>query len=457
MSGTSLKQLQQVVWSKGTFLTPQHLQLQDRFVDDNLQFQLEAVSYRFWGFAGLRIDEAKLVQGEFVLSEASGVTPDGLLFDFPLSDAAPASRSIGQYFSEQNKTLGVYLAVPEWKDAGVNVSSQPGTKTRFHSEVRMIRDENSGLLEKPIQLARKNLRLLLEGENLEGNTVMQVAVAEKKADGTHRLSPSFVPPMIDIHGSSVLVGIVRSLVETLSARSSLLAGTRRQKNQSLADFTASDVANFWLLYTINSNLPVFRHLFHRTRVHPEQLYTAMLSLAGALTTFSTTIHTRDLPDYKHDDLGTCFLNLEQKLRILLETVVPTNFVALPLKMVRPSIYATAIDDDKYLRNTRLYLAVSAEMKDAELIAKVPQLMKVAGAGQLEDIVRRAMAGLKLMPVAAPPPEIPVKLKYKYFSLDATGAVYEGIQRARNLGVYAPAEFPGVQLELIVLMPHRGAS
>jgi type VI secretion system protein ImpJ len=449
-----MRQLQQVVWSKGTFLTPQHLQLQDRFVDDNLQFQLEAVSYRFWGFAILRIDEAKLVEGQFVLSEASGAAPDGLLFDFPLSDAPPASRSITQFFSEQNKTLSVYLAVPEWKDAGVNVSSQPGTKTRFHSEVRMIRDENSGLLEKPIQLARKNLRLLLEGENLEGNTVMQVAVVEKKADGTYRLSPTFVPPMIDIHGSSVLVRIVRGLVEMLGARSSLLSGTRRQKNQSLADFTASDVANIWLLYTINSNLPVFRHLFHRTRVHPEQLYTAMLSLAGALTTFSTSIHPRDLPEYKHDELGTCFLDLEQKVRILLETVVPTNFVALPLKMVRPSIYATAIDDDKYLRNTRLYLAVSAEMKDAELIAKVPQLMKVAGTGQLEDIVRRAMPGLKLMPVAAPPPEIPVKLKYKYFSLDASGAVYEGIQRARNLGVFAPAEFSGVQLELVVLLPQR---
>ncbi len=382
-TGAILRQLQPVVWSKGTFLTPQHLQLQDRFIDDNLQFQLEAVSYRFWGFASLRIDEAKLGEGHFVLSEASGVAPDGLLFDFPVSDPAPASRSIGQFFSEQNKTVCVYLAIPERRDEGVNISSQPGTKTRFHSEVQMIRDENSGLLEKPVQVARKNLRLLLEGENLEGNTVMQVAVAEKKAD---------------------------------------------------------------------ANLPIFRHLFHSRKVHPEHLYTAMLSLAGALTTFSTTIHPRDLPEYQHDDLGACFLDLEQKLRILLETVVPTNFVALPLKMVRPSIYATAIDDDKYLLNTRLYLAVSSEMKDADLIAKVPQLMKVASAAQLEEIVR-AMPGLKLMPVASPPPEIPVKLKYKYFSLDASGDVYDGIQRARNLGVYAPAEFPGVQLELIVLLPN----
>src|SRR4030088_3447990 len=130
-----MKQLQQVIWSKGTFLTPQHLQLQDRFLDDNLQFQLEAVSYRFWGFARLRIDDAKLIEGQFVLSEASGVATDGVLFDFPPRDSAPASRGIGQFFSEQNKKVAVYLAVPERKDGGVNVSSQPGTKTRFQSEV----------------------------------------------------------------------------------------------------------------------------------------------------------------------------------------------------------------------------------------------------------------------------------------------------------------------------------
>ncbi|MEI9970638.1 MAG: type VI secretion system baseplate subunit TssK [Ignavibacteriota bacterium] len=38
-------------------------------------------------------------------------------------------------------------------------------------------------------------------------------------------------------------------------------GSRRQKNQSLADFTASDIAQFWLLYTINTAFPTISHLF----------------------------------------------------------------------------------------------------------------------------------------------------------------------------------------------------
>ena len=39
-----MKRLQPVIWTKGTFLTPQHLQLQDRFLEDTLQFRLEALN-----------------------------------------------------------------------------------------------------------------------------------------------------------------------------------------------------------------------------------------------------------------------------------------------------------------------------------------------------------------------------------------------------------------------------
>ena len=33
-----MKRLQQVIWTKGTFLTPQHLQIQDRFLENLLQY-----------------------------------------------------------------------------------------------------------------------------------------------------------------------------------------------------------------------------------------------------------------------------------------------------------------------------------------------------------------------------------------------------------------------------------
>jgi type VI secretion system protein ImpJ len=181
----------------------------------------------------------------------------------------------------------------------------------------------------------------------------------------------------------------------------------------------------------------------------------MLSLAGALTTFSPTVHPRDLPPYDHDDLGACFTELDDKLRLLLETVVPTNFVSLPLKLIQPSIYATAIDNDKYLMNTKMYLAVSAEASQADVVSKTPPLVKVCSASHIEHLVRNALPGVPLTYVASPPSAIPIKMNYQYFSLSQSGVAWEAVQRARNLAAYVPGDLPNPNLELIILLPQAG--
>ena len=451
-----MRQLQPIVWTKGTFLSPQHLQLQDRFLENLLQFHLENLSFRPWGFRSLQIGQEALAAGAFGISSASGLLPDGLLFDIPNSDAAPAPRQLADCFEPDQTSADLYLAIPHYRDRGLNVAGpahQGGA--RYRAEVELFRDENTGLSEKPVQVARKNLRLLAEGEALDGYSALRVARVLRTEAGTFRLDPRFVPPLIDFNASDYLVAIARRLVEILTARSSGIAAMRRQKNQTLADFTAADIANFWLLYTVNTAFPVFRHLFETRGGHPEALYAAMTGLAGALTTFSTNIHPRDLPSYDHDDLGACFTGLDEKLRLLLETVVPTNFVSLPLKLIQPSIYGTAIDNDKYLVNTKMYLAIGAEASQAEIVAKTPELVKVCSASHIDHLVRQALPGVPLTYVAQPPSAIPVKLNYQYFSLSQSGVAWEAIGRARNLAAYVPGDLPNPQLELIILLPQAG--
>jgi type VI secretion system protein ImpJ len=448
-----MRQLEPVIWTKGTLLNPQHLQMQDRFLEDTLQFHLNALTFRPWGFSRLRIDQEALSGGQFAVSEAAGIFPDGLLFDVPASEAGPAARSLAGAFEPDQQSMDVFLAVPRYRELGINVSgSGRDSDARYRAEHILVRDENTGLAEKPVQVARKNLRILFEGEGSEGNTALRIARVKRVPAGVFQLDSRFVPPLLDMAASDYLVTIARRLVEILAARSSMLSGNRRQKNQTLADFTASDIASFWLLYSINSHFPVFRRLFETAGAHPESLYSAMLSLAGALTTFSLTIHPRDLPDYDHDDLGGCFTDLDEKLRRLLETVVPSNFVSLPLKLVQPSIYAASLAEDRLLTNTRMYLAITGDMHKADLIAKVPYLIKICSASHIEHLVRQALPGLQATHVASPPGSIPVKLTYQYFSLDQSGPAWEAIVRARNFAAYIPAEFSNVQAELIVLLP-----
>ncbi len=445
--------LEPVIWAKGTFLSPQHLQIQDRYIEESLHFHLNALSFRPWGFQRLRIDQEALASGTFAVTDAIGIFPDGLLFEIPVSDAAPPPRPLAEHFAPDQETLEVFLTVPHYRDHGLNVASaHREAETRYRAEVEMVRDDNTGLSEKPVMVARKNFRLLMEGENREGSTALRIATVRKTQAGLFRMEPRFVAPLIEIRASDYLLSIARRLVEILSAKSSALSGMRRQKNQSLADFTASDIASFWLLYTINTFLPQFRHIFETRGGHPELLYSTMLSLAGALTTFSLKVHPRDLPGYDHNHLGACFFDLDEKLRFLLETVVPSNFVSLPLKQVQPSIYATSIDREDYLRNTRIYLAISAQTSQGDLIGRVPHLAKVCSADFIDHLVQKALPGVGLTHVISPPGAIPVKLNYQYFSLNQSGGPWEAVVRARNLAVYVPGDFPNPQMELIILLP-----
>jgi type VI secretion system protein ImpJ len=457
-SGTlgAMPLLEPVIWAKGTVLNPQHLQIQDRFLVDSLQFHLQALNFRPWGFQRLRIDQQALATGTFTLLEAVGILADGLLFDIPESDPAPSPRGIADRFAADQEILAVYLAIPHYREQGLNVANGiRDVEARYRAEVEMVRDDNTGQSERPVMMARKNFRLLFEGESQEGSSVMQVANVRKTAAGLYQLDPHFVAPMLDLSASDYLLSIARRLVEILSAKSSTLAGSRRQKNQSLADFTASDIASFWLLYTINTAFPIISHLYETRGGHPEALFSAMLQLAGSLTTFSQKVHPRDLPVYNHEDLGACFTELDEKLRFLLETVVPSNFVSLPLKLVQPNIYAVSIDRDEYLKNTRMYLAISADTGQAELIGRVPHLVKICSADYIDLLVQKALQGVPLIHSVSPPSAIPLKLNYQYFSLSQSGGPWETIVRARNLAAYVPGDFANPQLELIVLLPAAG--
>ncbi len=454
----SIKQLQPVLWSKGTLLTPQHLQLQDKFLEDSLNFRVQALNFCAWGFNEVVLDQQLLSDGQLAVSRASGIFPDGLPFDIPGPDQPPPSKSIAEFFDPDVRDLDIYLTVPDYKDKGLNVAGLGRVaSSRYLAEIATVRDDNTGAGEKPVQIARKNLRLLAANESREGSSALRIANVEKTEAGGFRLNSRFVPPLLEVRGSERLRGIVNGILEILSAKSTQLSGGRRQKNQSLADFTTTDIANFWLLYTVNSTIPVLSHLLQGQRCHPEELFSALTTLGAALTTFSSTIRPRDLPVYDHSNLGRVFTDLDEKLRILLETVVPTNVVSLPLKHVSNTIYATSIDQDQYLTNTRMYLAFSADASEESIIRRVPQLIKTCSATHIDQLVSRALPGIALTHVPSPPSAIPIKFKYQYFSLNQSGAAWETVTRARNFAAHVPGDIPNPQMELVILLPQTGGT
>lgn len=297
-----MRRLQPVIWSKGTFLSPQHLQTQDRFVESNLQFRLDALNFRPWGFQELRISQDALAAGSLAVSAASGIFADGLPFAIPAFDLAPPPKALAPHFDPDQESIDLFLAIPAYREGGLNVAGvQKQTDARYVAEEMRCKDENTGMTEKPVLVARRNFRLLATEELRQGTSALRVARIKRTPDGSFQHDGQFVPPLLDITASEYLIDILRRLVEIMAAKSSTLSGTRREKKKGLADFTVTDVADFWLLYTVNSYFPLLNHLFQTRKGHPEGMFSVMTSLAGALTTFSFDVQPRDLPAYDHDE------------------------------------------------------------------------------------------------------------------------------------------------------------
>ncbi len=107
----------------------------------------------------------------------------------PTRPPAPAPSTSA--FPAVRNSCAFYLAVPQERPGGINVALQRGSvSTRFYSELQMLRDENSSGVEKPVSLARKNLQILAEGENLEGSVLLPLARIERTEAGGYRHDPS---------------------------------------------------------------------------------------------------------------------------------------------------------------------------------------------------------------------------------------------------------------------------
>lgn len=450
-----MRQLEKVLWTKGLLLTPQHLQAQDQFLEDLLAFRFSTQMSHPWGFSELEVDREALAEGQLALTVARGLFPDGLVFDVPASDPLPPPLPLDEAWEADLDSLTIHLTIPERRVGGVNVSAEDGDSgMRFRAESVLRRDENTGRAERPVQVARKNLRLLGELESLEGRQSLPVARVTKGTAGEYELAPHFTPPALSLHASEPLRAAARRVLELLSARSNALSALRRERRAGVADFGVSDVANFWLLHTVNSHLPLFRDFAERRGRHPEAFYEALLTLVGALTTFAPEHSPSDLPAYDHADPGASIRSLEALTKELLETVVPSRHVALHFEETQPSVYATAVDEDRYFDAREWYLAVRADLPAAALQERVPQLLKVSASDRIDELIRRALPGVELHHVARTPGVLPAKLGWEYFRLDTSGEDWTAIRRARHLAVYVPSDLPEPSLELLLLLPER---
>mgnify|MGYP005836964737 CR=1 FL=1 len=446
-----MKNLSRLVWSEGMYLGPHHFQAQSRYFEDSTQFAISSLSFAPYGLGGCELDAEALRNGTLSLVHARGIFPDGLVFQAPDCDPAPAPRAIAELFSPVRESMTAHLAIPAMRPDSRNTSvDESGDGARFVAETRMVHDENTGRDEKPVRLGRKNLRLLLDTELTPDFVTLPVARITRDSSGSFIFDPDFIPPVVDISASQRLLMMLRRLIEIMEDKSASLAAAK-QGGRSAAGWSSEEVAGFWFLHSVNAGLAALRHLCYARRGHPEHLFLEMSRLAGALCTFGIESHPRTLPVYDHDNLEQCFGALDLHIRTHLEALMPTNCVRIPLEAAAHYFWAGAIADQRCLSRAKWVFAISSPIGEADLIERVPRLVKVCSRDFVPKLVQRALPGLALTHLPVPPAAVSPRIETQYFGINRTGPCWDHMVQTRQVGIYVPGEIPSPEIELMVIL------
>lgn len=449
----AMKAPSKVVWYDGMYLGPHHFQSQSRYFEDLVHFAASALWFAPYGFSRLELDAETLGNGTVSLQHARGIFQDGLAFNMPDCDPLPEPRNISTLFDPMADAMTVFLAVPARSPDRANCAL-PGDRsdftTRYEAFTEVLPDENTGHDEKPVTLGRKNVCLLLEEELPQDVVSLPLVRVMREGSGGLVSDRAFLPPLLQAGASEYLVMLIRRLIGILEDKSRTCAGCAPEPGYLRAGLSSGEVASFWFLHCVNSSLASLRNLCFSKQEHPEGLFRELSRLAGALCTFVNDSDPASLPLYDHRRLGECFEALDQHIRAHLDVAVPPSYARIPLEQVAPYIFSGPVANPQCLGRSRWILGIQASCGEANLLAKVPRLVKISSRKLVSDLVGQA-PGLVLTHLPSPPPEIPARLDGQYFSINREGHCWEELVATKEVGVYVPSDLPSPKLELLVIL------
>lgn len=448
-----------VVWSEGMFLSPQHLQVLDRYHETLLASRLQTVAPFPWGVAELEIDPAALTAGQLRIERFAGVMPSGLAVVFAGSDAeAPPPRPIAEAFPAGARSLEVWLGVARERE-GLPVAGPRGgpeeVRPRFHLASRPVPDAMRPGAVVQVDVARPNASLLLGGESREDHEAILIAELVRSGSGQVVLSESFLPPLLRIGATPRLPSLLRDLVARLVARQRELANGRRQREAAAGEVSGADVNRLLQLAILSGAIPGFAHLADLPDASPRELYLALSSLTGQLAAFAEDADVAGLPRYAHDEPRATFDPLFARLHAYLGGLGLERFTRIPLE-VRGHVHVARIADESVLRDAQLVVAVRSEIAELQVAEQLPRLCKIAALGDVQALVQAAAPGTPIAVLHRPPPEIPLRAGTVYFQIERSERLWRNVLSERTLALHLPPPFDAsrTQVELLAV-PRAG--
>jgi type VI secretion system protein ImpJ len=430
-----------VVWQEGMFLRAQHFQQQDRWLEALVRTRTAALRPHPWGIVEMAIDRELLATGRFAVNSAIGVFEDGTPFAIPGETDHPPPLEL----PESTRNAVVYLAAPVRQAGAVEVAAN-GAEGRYRLQEFEAFDTHSASPQPaPLQIGRLRLRYMLETEERAGYLCIGLArIVEVAADRRASLDERWIPPALLCSGAPPLAGLITEFAGMLNQRGEALAARLTAPGAQ----GVSAVSDFLLLQSINRWQKLLAHWGDSGNVHPEELYSVFVQMAGEFATFTeATKRPNNYPAYRHEDLQRSFAPVVADLRRSLSAVLEQNAIAIPLQERRYGVRVGPITDRSILRSSSFVLTVQADVPTETLQRLFPAQVKIGAVEQISNLVNVAIPGIAVRPLPVAPRQIPFYAGASYFELDRNSPHWQQMQSSGGFAIHVSGEFPNLRLEL----------
>ena len=435
-----------VVWQEGMFLRAQHFQQQDRHLECLVRGRTAALRPHPWGVTEMQLNRELLASGRFAVSAATGVFEDGTPFAVPGETDHPAPLDL----PEGTRNALVFLAIPVRQPGAIEVAQADAPEGRYALRDFEAYDTHSGSPQPAeLQVARLRLRYMLETEDRSGYLCIALArVLEVAADRRVTLDTGWIPPALTCTALGFLSGLITELAGMLNQRGEALAARLTAPGAGANARGVADISDFLLLQTVNRWQKLLSHWADSGNIHPEDLYAALVQVAGELATFTEANRRPNAyPAYRHDDLQRSFAPVIADLRRSLSVVNDPTAIAIPLQERRHGVRVGQIVDRSILRSSMFVLSVRAEVPTETLRRLFPAQVKIGAVEKIVELVNTAVSGIAVRALPVAPRQIPFYAGASYFELDRNSPHWQHMQASGGFAIHVAGDFPGLTMEL----------
>lgn len=432
-----------VVWREGLFIRPQHFQQNDRYYNFELMDRTIKSRSNNWGFFNLQINEHLLNTGKIILEKASGILPDGTLFNIDSKDTSLVLEIKPSYI---NKI--VYLVLPIYikNSDEIHFDEQKNLLTRYKSKViSNMPNINSGeTSSSDILVAEYNFRLVLDDEINDGYVKLPICkIADISSNGILSLDNDFSTLYLYFNSSKILISQVKELVGMITFRAEKLA---EKMNDSVMQ--ATEIGDYLMLQLLNKVESKFHFLLTQEKIHPDEVYFNLVALAGELAVFmKKEKRLKNQITYIHNEQFSSFKKIIDELKQMLTMVLEQNSISLSIEKRKYGIYIAPIKHRDIINNSFFIFSVSANLSPEKIKEVLISGLKFGTVETIKNLVNYHLIGFKIKPLSTPPKEIPYRVNHLYFKLELTEENIDELNKSAGFAFHLSTEIPNISYSL----------